>query len=102
MENQDFRIDQKAVLLLVIGNILLIIFGAITRSQYLEFSNFILGFGLTLYFATWVIIISDMTKSNIYNKRFWIMSMFIIPGITQVFYLIQRNRLIRLGSKLSS
>ena len=102
MDNQDFRINRKIVLFLVIGNVLLILLGSIAHVRHWELSSSILGFGLTLYFSAWVIIISDMAKSNIYNKRFWIMSMLIIPGITQIFYLIQRNRLIRLGSKLNN
>ncbi|WP_277875413.1 PLDc N-terminal domain-containing protein [Aequorivita sp. KMM 9714] len=52
-----------------------------------------------LFFSTWIIILSDMVKNKIYNKTFWIMTMFILPFISPIFYLIQRNRLIRLGQK---
>ncbi len=99
MDKQDFRINYTTVLILVIGNILLIVLGAIAHVQHWEFSSLILEFGLALYFSVWVIVLSDMAKNKIYNKTFWIMSMFIMPGIAQVFYLIQRDKLIRLGSK---
>ena len=42
-----------------------------------------------------------MVKNKIYNKTFWIITMFILPNIAIIFYLIQRNKLLRLGQKFS-
>jgi len=99
MENQDFKIGIKTVWFLVVGNLLLTSFGALAKIQHWEFSQFFLTIGLMLFFSTWVIILSDMVKNKIYNRTFWILTMLIIPFIATIFYLIQRNRLIRLGQK---
>jgi hypothetical protein len=100
MNNQDFKISFKTVWFLVVGNILLTVFGAFAKIQHWEYSQILLTIGLMLFFSTWVIILSDMVKNKIYNKTFWIMTMFIIPSIATILYMIQRNKLIRLGGKL--
>lgn len=99
MAHQDFKIGIRTVWFLVIGNLLLTVFGALAKIQHWEFSQFFLTAGLMLFFSTWVIILSDMAKNRIYNKTFWILTMFIMPFISIIFYLIQRNKLIRLGQK---
>lgn len=101
MNNQDFKISFKTVWFLVVGNILLTVLGAFAKIQHWESSQILLTIGLMLFFSTWVIILSDMVKNKIYNKTFWIMTMFITPSISQIFYIIQRNKLIRLGEKLT-
>ncbi len=101
MKNIDFKISFKAVWFLVIGNILLTVIGAFAKIQHWDYSQFFLTVGLMLFFSTWVIVLSDMVKNRIYNKTFWIMTMFIMPQIASIFYMIQRNKLIRLGQKLS-
>ncbi|WP_205602134.1 PLDc N-terminal domain-containing protein, partial [Cyclobacterium jeungdonense] len=73
--------------------------GAITIQQW-EFPQLFLTVGLMLFFSTWIIILSDMVKNKIYNKAFWILTMFIMPAITTIFYLIQRNKLLRLGQRV--
>ena len=101
MKNVDFKISFKAVWFLVIGNILLTVIGAFAKIQHWDYFQFFLTVGLMLFFSTWVIILSDMVKNKIFNKTFWIMTMFIMPPIASIFYMIQRNKLIRLGQKLS-
>jgi len=99
MNNQDFKISFKTVWFLVVGNILLTVFGAFSKIQHWDYSQILLTIGLMLFFSTWVIILSDMVKNKIYNKTFWIITMFIMPSIATIFYMIQRNKLIRLGGK---
>jgi len=82
--------------------ILLTVLGAFAKIQHWEYSQILLTIGLMLFFSTWIIILSDMVKNKIYNKTFWIMTMFIMPSISPIFYIIQRNKLIRLGEKLTS
>jgi len=100
MENKDLKISIKTVWFLAIGNLLLTIFGALAKIQHWNFSQVYLTIGLMLFFSTWIIILSDMVKNKIYNKTFWILTMFIMPFIATIFYLIQRNKLLRLGQKL--
>jgi len=95
MKNQYFTISFKTVWLLVIGNILLTTIGTLAKILHWDYAHFLLTVGLMLFFSTWVIILSDMIKNKIHNKTFWIVTMFIIPSISTIFYLIQRNKLIR-------
>lgn len=99
MKNQDFKIGIKTVWVLVIGNFILTLVGAFAKIQHWEFSQILLSMGLMLFFSTWIIILSDMVKSKIYHKTFWILTLFIMPSISTIFYLIQRNKLLRLGQK---
>ncbi len=102
MEKQDFRIDLNTVWVLVIGNILLTIIGALFKILHWEFSQLLLITGMIFFFSSWIIILSDMAKNKIYNKTFWILSMFILPMISGIFYMIMRNKLIRLGGKFDN
>ncbi len=99
MKNQDLTIDFRLVWLLVVGSILFISLGALAKVLHWEFATIYLFTGLVFTFASWVILLSDMIKSEIYNKSFWILSMFLMPTIACIFYLMQRNRLLRLGHK---
>lgn len=99
MKNQDFKISIKTVWILVIGNFLLSMFIITAEIRLWEFSDIIMTVGLMLFFSTWIIVLSDMVKNKIYNKSFWILTMFITPSISTFFYLVQRNKLIRLGQK---
>lgn len=99
MKHQDLRIGIKAVWFLIGANLVLTIFGAIAKIQHWQFSQILLSMALILFFSTWIIILSDMVKNHLYNKTFWILTMFILPFISPIFYLTQRKRLIRLGQK---
>ena len=101
MKQKDFIIDKGMVLFLVIGSLLLTLLGAIAKVEHWYFSQPLLTIGLFLFFSTWIIVFSDVVKNNIYNKTFWIVSLFIMPFIAVLFYVIQRERLLRLGQKFS-
>lgn len=94
MKNQDFKISINTIWFLVVGNFLLTIVGALAKVQHWEFSNIIFTVALMLFFTTWVIILSDMVKQKIYNKTFWVMSMFIFPTLASIVYLLRRNTLL--------
>ena len=99
MKNQDLTIDVRLIWLLVLGSIVFISLGVLAKVLHWEFSTIYLLIGLVFTFSSWVILLSDMVKSKIYNKTFWIISMFLMPSIASIFYLIQRNRLLRLRQK---
>jgi hypothetical protein len=40
----------------------------------------------------WILLLLDMIKNNIFNKTFWIISMFVMPWLAPAFYLFQRKR----------
>jgi hypothetical protein len=94
MKNQDFIISSKAIWFLVIINTLLTVLGAFARLYHVEYSQILIPIGIMLFLSTWLVILSEMVKNKIFNKTFWIMSMFILPTITPLFYMIQRNKLL--------
>lgn len=102
MEDKDLRIDRRIVWVLVIGNLLITILGTVAKIYHYEISDFFLTFGLMMIFSAWIILLSDMVKNKIYKKSFWVISMFILPTISPIFYLIQRKRLIHLGHSFQS
>ena len=99
MKTQEFKVSFSTVWFLAIGNLLLPIVGALAKIMHWEHSQILLTAGLMIFFSTWIIILSDMVKNKIYNKTFWIISMFIIPTLAAVFYLVQRKKLIRIVQK---
>lgn len=102
MQNKkEFQISFTVVLILVIGNIFMTTLGVFFKFYHWNYSQILLTIGLVLFFSAWIIIFSDMVKNKIYNKTFWILSMFILPTIATIFYMIQRNKLMRLGEKLA-
>lgn len=46
-------------------------------------------------FVLWLIILRDMIRNRLFNKAFWILSMFILPPICLPSYLWLRERLLR-------
>ena len=101
MNEQDFRISINTVWFLAIGNLLLIGFGAFANTQQWESSQVLLTIGLMLLFSTWIIVMSDLLRNRIYNKTFWVVMMIIMPAVAALFYMIQRDKLLRLGQKFS-
>lgn len=101
MNNFDFKISNKLVWALVIGYILFAIVGTIFKIQHKECSQLIFTGVIIFYFSTWIIVFNDIIINKIFNKTFWIMSMFIFSPVSPIFYLILRNKLIRLGNKFN-
>ena len=44
-------------------------------------------------FSLWLFLLLDMVRTRIFNKTFWIVSMFLLPWLAPVFYLFQRKKL---------
>jgi tetrahydromethanopterin S-methyltransferase subunit E len=101
MEKQYLIISIGMVWFLTIGSLFLTLIGAVAKVQHWQNHQVFLTIGLILFFSSWVIVFGDMVKNNIYNKTFWISTMFILPFIVVLLYLIQRNRLLRLGQRFS-
>ena len=97
MKNKDFKISIKTIWILVIVSSIFTFIGALAKIQHSEFSQLLLFSGLILLLLIWAIVLSDIIENKIYNKTFWLMSMFIIPPIALIVYLIRRKKLIELG-----
>lgn len=97
MKTKEFKISSRIVWMLVIGNVLLTLFGAFAKIVHGHYPESWLTFALVVFFSSWIIIMNDMRENKIYNKSFWVISMFILPTISPLLYMFQRDRLIRLG-----
>lgn len=49
-------------------------------------------------FLVWLLVLIDIINAKINRKIFWIASMFLLPFFAPVFYLFQKNSLLRLKS----
>lgn len=101
MKGNDFTINVIVVWILVTGSLLLSILGGLAKIYSWGFFPFYATGAVMLLFASWVIIFSDMVRNKIYNKPFWLLTMFTLPHLAVLFYVLQREKLIRLGSKLT-
>lgn len=98
MKNKQFIYNPKIIWIYLISSYLLIFVGALAKLEGWGFSQSALTAGIILFFLTWLIIVIDIVKTSILNKTFWIISIILLPQIASLFYMILRNRLIRLGS----
>lgn len=101
MKNNYIILDFKIVWVLVILSLLLTFISITSKILHWKSSQILLTLGLFFTFLAWIIILSDMVMKKIYHKRLWIMMMFFLPNITVIFYLFQRNALLRLGKKFA-
>ncbi len=99
MENKDFKVGYRLVCVLVYGSFLVSLVGAFAHIAHWVISDLFLTVGVVLFFASWIIVISDIVRRPIYNRSFWLLSMFILPTIAPLVYLIQRNKLMKFIDK---
>ena len=102
MKKYSLPLNATFIWVVVIVSLVLTLLGAVAMIQQWQLVSawWIAGFAFLL--LTWMAIIIDMKRNEIFNKRFWILSMLIIPSVTAVFYLIQRKKLIALGKEFGS
>lgn len=99
MENIDFKVSIKIVWILAFGNFVSSTVGVIAIIQHWELYDVLLPVCLIFFFSTFIIVLSDIIKNKVYNKTFWVMSMFILPTISPIFYIVRRKKLILHESK---
>lgn len=102
MGKNQFIYNSKIIWIYLIAAYLLKIYGYIGEYVTLDSSgNFSIA-GSILLILTWLVILIDMIKTKLFNKIFWIIFMFVLAPITPLFYMLQRNKLIRLGSSFEN
>lgn len=101
MENKNFTLTLKIVWFLVASTLLLSFIAFFAAVYQWEYKHIFTTLSLMFFFASWVIIFNDMVQHKIYNKLFWMLTMFTLPHLSILFYTIQRNKLLRLGQKLA-
>lgn len=99
MENQPFKISLKAIWFLVVYNFCFPILAALAKIQHWNVGSGLLLVSLTISAFVIFIFLLDILRNSIYHKVLWILLLFILPTITPFFYLVQRDKLIRLGLK---
>jgi hypothetical protein len=99
MNENKLPIPKNRLLSILCFNLGILMYAAIAKTYNLEFSNFIYGASISAFFITWFIVVIDMKRNEIFNKVFWLLSMFIIPHISSILYVIQREKIIRLYQK---
>lgn len=92
----------KALLWLLSGAMFSITIIAGVASYFAQVNDPLWLRGTTLFIYLFLVILSiiDMNRNKIYDKTFWIISLIILTPISGVIYMIQRDRLIRLGERL--
>lgn len=94
----------KAILWLLSGTMFSITIIAGVANFFAQVNDplWLRGATLLVYLSLVILGIIDMTRNKIYNKAFWIISIIILTPISGLIYMVQRNRLIRLGERFGS
>ncbi|MBI6116888.1 PLDc N-terminal domain-containing protein [Salegentibacter maritimus] len=61
-----------------------------------EVSTYFNWTALVMLFIFWLFILFDISKQNLKDKTFWILSMFLLPFFSPIVYLFNRKNLIHL------
>lgn len=62
-------------------------------------SLFLLGAALATGLLTWLLFLSDILSSRIYNRTFWLVVTVVTPLAAYPFYLFQKKRLLRIETR---
>jgi hypothetical protein len=98
-KQKPFLISVKIVWLLALANILLTAVGFLAYWQQWHKPQLLITFSSVVFLSTWLIVFLDMSRQKIYQKNFWVFSLFILPTLSPFMYLLQRQRLLRLGQR---
>ena len=65
------------------------------KESFVELGSMgILGWiSLTSLFLFWLLVLIDMARTKIFNRTFWLISMFIFPWLAPAVYLFQRKKI---------
>ena len=84
---------KKSILILVyillIAGIILGVLGTVNK-----ISTYYYQAGVSMFSIGWMIVFFDIMKNKIYNKQFWVLSMFFVMPVTPIIYLIRRKKVI--------
>ena len=77
------------VYILLIAGIILGVLGAVNKLSTYHYQA-----GVAMFSIGWIIVFFDIMKNKIYNKQFWVLSMFFVMPVTPIIYLIRRKKII--------
>lgn len=103
MFNQTIAMKNKYYILfikvLVVITYLILIIYLLKYFEYLSFDFKLFKIILGMVILLSITLATDALRNRVYNKWFWAWSLFMMPLIGAPFYLLQRNKLIRLNEK---
>jgi len=91
MENFGIKISNKSAFFLIVLSNVVVLIGCLFRITHWLGANNLLLFGLILQLFIFLYLLVDIVKSNISNKGFWLLYMFIFAPITQLVYLYRKD-----------
>lgn len=94
MSSSELQVSKRLVCIMVVVGILFTVLGTFFKILHWPLNNQLLTFGIFISGVSWIIIMADMIQQDIYNKGFWVLSMFVLPWLTPLLYLFRRNNLI--------
>lgn len=89
MENIEFSRSDRTTWLLVFGGLVFIAARVVLKIEHWGYPEIFLTFGMALYFFLLVFIISDILKKKNKHKVLWIISMFLLPAVAPIIYMIR-------------
>lgn len=102
MTNQDFKLNFKFVWILITASTVFTVIGSFGKPHLWENPSYFLIAGVSLSIITWMIVLTDMISQNIFNKAFWVGTMFICSPLSMILYMFQRNKLIKYGQMVKA
>lgn len=101
MEDKNFNLSPQLIWVLAILSLVLFLVKLIFNVQNIEFPQIVSSFNSGVFFVVWLVLVVEILTTKIYNQKFWLISMFILPPITVIFYMIQRQRLKHLAQSFN-
>jgi lipid-A-disaccharide synthase-like uncharacterized protein len=92
---KNFNISAWIIIAFLIVSFCLNFIGALFKILHWPLANELLIGGVGLNLFTSVLVVYDIYSNKIFNKPFWILSMFILPTIAPIVYLIRRKELVQ-------
>lgn len=102
MQENKITISHQLMWILIVISFSISLVSFYLNMQEINFPKLITYFNFGFFFVLWLILLVEMISHKIYNQTFWVMSMFILPPFTVLFYMIQRQRLKRLASNFTT
>ena len=92
---KNFKEYKPVIWLMLILSYLLIITEIIGIYQDWVLPKYLVYFSRLLVFLVWILCFIDILKNRLFNKTFWILSLFILTPICLPSYLYLREKLMR-------
>jgi hypothetical protein len=95
MENFGVKLNNKSAYALIFISFVVILVGSLFTITHWKGASDILLLGLFFQLLILIYFLADIFKSNIPNKGFWMLYLFIFAPITQLVYIYRRNKIIQ-------